>query len=342
VKLGITLGHHGETARDVAQLAAEVEAAGLDLVGMSDSQSIFRDTYCTMTAAALSTSSILIGPTTTNVTTRHPVVTAAAMATVDEAAHGRAYLTIGTGASSTANLGQKKATPKELREGVRAIRDAYDTSLAIAAGAEPGHTVTLSFATRKVDTIVSCSTRGPLAQRVAAEEGDGALLIGDLDLATVAATIAQIRAWRDASPRAGEPFRIWLYGPGWVSDNLREGQDAVGGVVSAIASGILRADDPRHGIPDELRDNYREFCERYSFARHGDPGSDHVELMRELGVADHLFGRLALVGTAAEVQERLRGYASLGIEAVVLTGSVPDKRVLIERLATVARRPGRT
>lgn len=51
VLVGMTVGHGDESVRDVAQLAVEIEQAGLDAVGFSDSQSVFRETYCNMTAA---------------------------------------------------------------------------------------------------------------------------------------------------------------------------------------------------------------------------------------------------------------------------------------------------
>src|SRR4029453_13591415 len=116
--VGITVGHGGESVRRVAELAQTAEEAGLDAVGFSDSPSVFRDTYCMMTAAALQQKRALLITTITNVTTRHPVVTANAIASIDEASGGRALLGIATGASSVANVGLPRARPKELRAGV--------------------------------------------------------------------------------------------------------------------------------------------------------------------------------------------------------------------------------
>lgn len=50
-----------------------------------------------MTACALNTSTIGLGTNVTNPVTRHPSVTACAIATVDEIANGRVVLGIGAG-----------------------------------------------------------------------------------------------------------------------------------------------------------------------------------------------------------------------------------------------------
>lgn len=335
MRIGITLGHTGETVRDVAAYAAEAEAAGLDHVGFSDSQSVFRETYCMMTAAALATSRIGLVTTATNVTLRDPVLTACSIATVDEVSDGRAFLGIGTGASSVKNIGKERAKPRELRAGVERIRQAFDQSLAVqAAGRSETDTVLLSYAKRAVPVLVSCSTGGPLAIKIAAECGNGVMLQGDLSLDVLRDRVERIRAIRAASPRADEPFDMWLYAPGWIADTEAECRDAVGGVVASLAAAILDPDVPEHAIPEELREPFREFVRRYRFAEHASP--EHAAIMDEVGVADHLYERLALVGTPETFAARLTELEDIGFDALVMTGYVPDKHVLIERVGRLA------
>src|SRR5919106_162187 len=78
--------------RSVASAVADAtlaEEVGFSLVGIADSQSVFRELYTVMALCAQATHRVLIGPTVTNPITRHPAVAASAIATVDEIAPGR-------------------------------------------------------------------------------------------------------------------------------------------------------------------------------------------------------------------------------------------------------------
>ncbi len=98
------------------------EAAGFDRIRVGDSQSVYREVYCTLTIAALNTKRVKLGPGVTNPLTRHPAVTASAIATVDDVSGGRAYLGIGTGDSAVHNLSMRAAKLDTLREYVLALR----------------------------------------------------------------------------------------------------------------------------------------------------------------------------------------------------------------------------
>ena len=84
-----------------ARLAEDV---GFSLVGVADSQSVFRELYATMALCAQATRRVRIGPAVTNPVTRHPAVAASGIATIDEIAPGRAVFGIGSGDSAILNL----------------------------------------------------------------------------------------------------------------------------------------------------------------------------------------------------------------------------------------------
>src|SRR5512139_2931545 len=86
-------------------LCRDVEEHGFDLLGIADSQSVFRELYVALTVAALNTSRIRLGPLVTNPLTRHPVVTASAISSVDELSGGRALLGLGSGDSAIYTIG---------------------------------------------------------------------------------------------------------------------------------------------------------------------------------------------------------------------------------------------
>jgi 5,10-methylenetetrahydromethanopterin reductase len=86
-------------------LAERAETAGWDGMVFVDSQNLVGDTYVGLALAAEHTSTLQLGTGVTNPFTRHPAVTASAIATVQEISGGRAVLGIGRGDSSLAYLG---------------------------------------------------------------------------------------------------------------------------------------------------------------------------------------------------------------------------------------------
>ena len=94
-----------ESLREFGELCAEAEAHGFHWLGVADSQSVFRELYVALTVAALHTKRMRLGPLVTNPLTRHPVVTASAISSVDEVSGGRAVLGLGSGDSALYTIG---------------------------------------------------------------------------------------------------------------------------------------------------------------------------------------------------------------------------------------------
>jgi 5,10-methylenetetrahydromethanopterin reductase len=108
--------------KEVMKLAQIAEDAGVDRLGISD-VIFYPDTYELQALCATVTKRIKIGSLVTNPFTRHPVITAAAVSTLDEISNGRAFLGIGAGAD-IAKLGVLHSPPAPaIREAVRIIRD---------------------------------------------------------------------------------------------------------------------------------------------------------------------------------------------------------------------------
>jgi 5,10-methylenetetrahydromethanopterin reductase len=99
------------TPHGMIERARQYEAEGWDGVMCPDSQNLTPDVYVCLTAIALKTRRLLMAPGVTNPATRHPAVTAGAIAAVQAVSNGRAVLAIGRGDSSLAHLG---ASPTRL------------------------------------------------------------------------------------------------------------------------------------------------------------------------------------------------------------------------------------
>src|SRR5262249_60082183 len=91
-------------ARELATLAASAEALGYDDLWLADER-FFRDVYGCLAACALSTRRIRLATGVTDPYSRHPALTAMAIATLDELSSGRAVLGVGAGVSGFRELG---------------------------------------------------------------------------------------------------------------------------------------------------------------------------------------------------------------------------------------------
>src|SRR3954470_299728 len=82
-----------------------------------------RECYIGFTAVAGKTRTIQLGPGVTDPYSRHPAITATAIATLDEVSGGRALLGLGTGGSGFRELGIETKLPvAAMRETVEAVR----------------------------------------------------------------------------------------------------------------------------------------------------------------------------------------------------------------------------
>src|SRR5436305_12679606 len=126
--------------RVAVRQAERAEASGWDGLLLVDSQILAGDCYIGLALAAHATSTLQLATGVTNPFTRHPAVTASAIATVQAESDGRAVLGIGRGDSSLAHLGLAPA-PVVLFERYLAMVQAYlrGEQLPLEVAASPAH-----------------------------------------------------------------------------------------------------------------------------------------------------------------------------------------------------------
>lgn len=112
-----------QTWESWAAFVAELERDGVGRIWVIDSQLAMKDVYAGLVVAALNTSRVGLGTGVTNAVTRHPTVTANAVAAVDELSHGRAFLGLGAGDSALYGIGLKPQKVAEVEEAVRFFRE---------------------------------------------------------------------------------------------------------------------------------------------------------------------------------------------------------------------------
>jgi len=161
----------------LVELARVAEELGYTRIWVPDEGLAARDVFVTMAAMASATDTIQIGTGIVNPYSRHPAVTAAAVASVDELSGGRAFLGYGAGGTLTLEpLGIERSRP------LVHVREAIDVSRRLFAGESvtiDGETMSLreaSLSYGRADIEVWFAGRGPQMLRQAGAVADGVLL----------------------------------------------------------------------------------------------------------------------------------------------------------------------
>ena len=162
---------------EVVRASVVAEELGCSRVWIPDEGLAARECWVTLGAVAAATSSVEVGTGITNAYTRHPGMTAAAVATLDEASKGRAALGIGAGGALTLT-----ALAIERRAPITAMRELVTTSRALWSGEiVDGDGVTGGFRTARLGygrpgIPIWLAGRGPRVMRLAGELADGFIL----------------------------------------------------------------------------------------------------------------------------------------------------------------------
>ena len=161
----------------VVNAAVTAEELGCSRVWIPDEGLAARECWVTLGAVAAATSSVEVGTGITNAYTRHPGMTAAAVATLDEASGGRAALGIGAGGALTLT-----ALAIERRAPITAMRELVTTSRALWSGGTVDHIGVAGGFRRarlgygRADIPIWLAGRGPRVMRLAGELADGFIM----------------------------------------------------------------------------------------------------------------------------------------------------------------------
>ncbi len=317
--------------RSVASAVADArlaEEVGFALVGVADSQSVFRELYATMALCAQATRRVRIGPAVTNPVTRHPAVAASGIATVDEIAPGRAFFGIGSGDSAILNLAERPATLADLRAYVEAVR-------ALQARGEVswrGRTARLTWAPRAVPIYLSAE--GPRTLELAGEIADGVVVNVGLEPALVRDAVARVHAGARRAGRDPSALDLWTLVRANVTDDVATGVEEIRMELASNAHHVFRFTLEGKHVPGDLADAIRRVQTGYQPAAHEALGpSPNARLLdAEPALRAYLAERFAAVGPAAVCAEKLRRVVEAGIDGLLVTGFVAERARLIRAL----------
>ena len=220
-----------------------------------------RDTYVALTAIVEATG-LTVAPAITNPFSRHPVATAAAIATLAELAPGRVMHGLGVGGSRVLKpLGIDPERP------YTALRETFELNRRLLAGETVGE-ASLPWFQPEAPVPIAVAGRGPRVQRLAAEHSDWVILSAapPADLPAVAERIrsrgsAQIAwsaylAYNDTERRRVLPHFSYMAvdAPAEVRSADGLDDDDTEEVRRLMLAG--RMDDAAKLLPDALVDRY--------------------------------------------------------------------------------------
>jgi 5,10-methylenetetrahydromethanopterin reductase len=317
--------------RSVAAAVADARLAedvGFSLVGVADSQSVFREMYVTMALCAQATRRVRIGPSVTNPITRHPAVAASGIATLDEIAPGRAFFGLGSGDSAILNLAERPSTLADLRayvEAVRALHTRGETTWR-------GRLARLTWAKRAIPIYLSAE--GPRTLELAGEIADGVIVNVGLEPALVKDAVARVHAGARRAGRDPASVDLWTMVRANVTDDVAAGVDEIRMELASNAHHVFRFTLEGKQVPPALADAILKVQKGYQPAAHEALGaSPNAALLDgEPALRAYLAQRFAAVGPASVVADKLRAVVDAGISGLLVTGFVHERQALIRAL----------
>lgn len=310
-----------EPAPEALELCVEAERLGFGGLWVADSQSIFRDAYALLGAAAVRTSRVLLSTGVTNPVTRHPAVLAGAFATLAELAPGRVVLTLGRGESAVRTLGLAPATTRRLEETVLALRELLAGRPAVWEGRE----IRMTWQGPHVPVYLAAS--GPRTLRLAGRVADGVLFQVGAEPQLLRWAIAQVEAGALEAGRTLADLELCAR----VGCSVDEDRDAAREQMlpyAAVAAKTTFDAVPPEELPADLLDEARELRERYDYYEHAHAEARHREL-----VTERVLDAVAVAGTPEEAVTRFREVAATGVDRIVAPVVVADGLALARTLA---------
>jgi len=285
------------------------------------------DVWMSLALAAERTTRIGLGPGVLVPSLRHPMVNAAATATLEALAPGRVAVGFGTGFSGRRAMGYPGLTMRFMSDYVRAFKGLLAGETIEWEGARmrmlhPDG----SAAPRPVDVPVLFGVHGPRGGEVAAEHGDGLLLsLEPLPAYTTDFTWSAMLAWGtvldDDEPTDSAHARA-AAGPGWALSYHATyefgGLDAVRALEGGdVWADVIEATD----APDRHLRVHDQHCVTLNDADARAWESGAHSTLRDWTVS----------GTRAEVRQRVAGLRDQGITEFVLQPCGDDVRGELER-----------
>ena len=322
--------HAAAAPHAIAAQAKRAEAQGWDGVGVVDSQNRSGDPYVALTMAATVTERIGLATAVTNSITRMPAATAAAIASVDTIAEGRAVLGIGRGDSAVADLGRAPARVAQFETYLRHLQ-AYLRGEAVPFGeievsaARPVDELHLADAApesrihwlqgaRKVPVEVAVS--GPRMIKLAALHADRLMFALGADAERIAWGIGIAKSARADAGLDPEGIAYGAYVNCVCHPEIDVARDLVKGGLTTFARFSVMHGTVQGPASSQTEDALKTMHDAYDMRAHTRGDSRQAQTLSAEFI-DHF----AVVGPPDRCIEKLQGLAGLGLDKLFLAAN---------------------
>ena len=295
---------------DTPDHVALAEELGYERAWLYDSPALYHDVWMTLARAAERTATIGLGPAVLVPSLRHPMVNAAAVATLAELAPGRVAVALGAGFTGRHVLGQRAMRWADVADYVRALRGL----LAGETVEWEGRPVAMIHpegygAPRPIEVPILIGADGPRGTAAAAELGDGAFAAGLPNTAAGGrwSALLQFGTVLDDGEDPTADRVLKCTGPAMAV--ALHGMYERGGppAVDALPGGTVWR-EALEAIPEDVR-------HLATHAGHLVELTERDRAALAAGAAT-MIPTFTLTGTAAEVRSRVEGLAALGVTEV--------------------------
>jgi 5,10-methylenetetrahydromethanopterin reductase len=317
----------------VAEESAAAETMGYDRIGIWDSPALFREPWVALAAVAAATRSAAIGPWVTNPLSRHPVITAAAAASVDDLAPGRVYIGIGTGGTGAWHLGYRTASLAQLEAYVHALRGLLEDGTA----EWDGRPARLEWARRRIPIILSA--HGPQSLRLAGRIADGVVAGLGVTPKVVRGCLQLVAEGAREAGRNPEDVQVWFTCFWFVDEEPGVAARRAAWAATAFALHFARSGVDGKFVPERHRDAVVELGRAYDLVSHGSVSEAeqqrYADRAEELGIGQYLRRRFVFSGTPDEVEQQIRAAMDAGATRFdgAIDADLPEHRERIEHWA---------
>ena len=308
-----------ESIDRVADAIALAEQLGFDSAWAPDFQLIWRDTFMALALAATRTQSITLATAVTNLVTRHTTTVASATRTLQELAPGRVVLGVGVGRSSTGMAGLERMGFAAFARELAALRS-------LLAGESVRWGETAGRLTAPVGPCpVDLCAQGPKMLRYAGTTADGVITPNGLAPGLLEERLRLLSEGAAAGGRRMADLDVVAWAPAHVTDDLRRDlrllKPAVAVFLRAQPTEELAAAGIHERLAGPLPPGFEPDGLHIADWNRAVEGCDAI-------VADALALRwidaFALVGSSADLGDRLAGIATRGVCTLVVSPLVGD------------------
>lgn len=305
---------------EVIEIAVMAEELGYDFCLLAD-EGFMPDVYVALGAIAQRTQRMQLGPVT-NGYTRHPAVTATAIATLDALSGGRALATLVAGGSMVLNpMGIPREAPLTvMREMVAILRALWRGEEVSWQGKRYALQRARLHSQRRHDIPLWLAVRGEKMLELAGQEGDGVVLVAKSDIGPALEIVDQAAAGRSTPCQ-----RIYMDRIAYTPQLLEE--------ASALYAYVLM-DSPQRML-DGLGISADEIAQIRSAMATGGPKAAMPFVRPEM------IQRYQLAGTPEECRQALqRLFAAHALDAFVMNVTTPGleaNRQLLQDIRSIVR-----